>query len=100
MVREENDPVVTMASVRDGTSNTAAYSEFVIEQWYGNAPATGTGQAPRSGLQLGLRHVDRRGPSSVPEPDGAERCRWRPRNAWRFLVLRMDRLLAVLTRIT
>lgn len=34
-----NDPAVTMGSVKDGTSNTAAYSEFVIEQWYGNAPA-------------------------------------------------------------
>lgn len=34
-----NDPVISMASVKDGTSNTAAYSEFVIEQWYGNAPA-------------------------------------------------------------
>jgi prepilin-type processing-associated H-X9-DG protein len=35
-----DDPVVKMSSVQDGTSNTAAYSEFVIEQWYGNAPAT------------------------------------------------------------
>jgi len=34
------DPLVTFASVKDGTSNTAAYSEFVIEKWYGNAPAT------------------------------------------------------------
>jgi prepilin-type processing-associated H-X9-DG protein len=39
-----NDTVVTFASVIDGTSNTAAYSEFVIEKWYGNAPATQKGR--------------------------------------------------------
>jgi prepilin-type N-terminal cleavage/methylation domain-containing protein len=27
-----NDPAITMASVRDGTSNTAAYSEFIIQR--------------------------------------------------------------------
>jgi prepilin-type processing-associated H-X9-DG protein len=35
---------VTFAAIVDGTSNTAAYSEFVIEQWYGNAPATDKGR--------------------------------------------------------
>ncbi len=38
------DPPVKMASVTDGTSNTAAYSEFVIEKWSGNAPATNKSQ--------------------------------------------------------
>ena len=36
------DPPCTIASVTDGTSNTAAYSEFVIEQWYGNVAWTPT----------------------------------------------------------
>ncbi|MFO0869692.1 MAG: DUF1559 domain-containing protein [Pirellulales bacterium] len=36
-----NDPVLTMASVTDGTSNTAAYSEFVIQNPnYGNGATT------------------------------------------------------------
>jgi prepilin-type N-terminal cleavage/methylation domain-containing protein len=33
--RSDLDPPVRIANVLDGTSNTAAYSEFVIEQWYG-----------------------------------------------------------------
>ena len=36
------DAAVTLAAVTDGTSNTAAYSEFVIEQWYGNVGWTPT----------------------------------------------------------
>jgi prepilin-type processing-associated H-X9-DG protein len=39
-----NDNPVTFAAVRDGTTNTAAYSEFVIEQWYGNAASADKGK--------------------------------------------------------
>jgi prepilin-type N-terminal cleavage/methylation domain-containing protein/prepilin-type processing-associated H-X9-DG protein len=30
------EPPVTFGAITDGTSNTAAYSEFVIEKWWGN----------------------------------------------------------------
>jgi prepilin-type N-terminal cleavage/methylation domain-containing protein/prepilin-type processing-associated H-X9-DG protein len=35
-----NDPPIRIANITDGTSHTAAYSEFVIERWYGNTPST------------------------------------------------------------
>jgi len=33
------DSPVTFARVQDGLSHTAAYSEFVIERWFGNTPS-------------------------------------------------------------